>query len=164
MIVLALLFNFVYATTTPREWIKLPLREDSPFSEIFGKPAEAVIFPRTRQGFLPPVQYIERESKGDEAADQARIRLEILSAMGISAYAKSTLDLSVAPFKAGEGRDLPATLMQIQSAGSESKLTCIGIVKDGSMLRVIYVSAFQASLVDCKTPFVEIARSPVFRN
>ena len=161
MILLTLIIGLVNATTT-REWIKFPLGKDSPLQELFmNAPAEAVFVPTVREGFLPPVHYIERHAQGDEAADYARIRQEVLHAMGVEPFAKNTVDFRPEPFKAGEKRDLPASLTLVQSGGTESMLTCFAIVREGDLLRVLYTKGFQASLTDCKTPFVEIARSPV---
>lgn len=137
MILLTLLFQLTFASEN-RQWMKLPLGKTSPLRELFlNAPAEAIIIPTVREGFLPPVHYIERHSQGDEAADQARIRLEVLNAMSVEANAANTVDLSrPVAFKAGEKRNLSATLTKVQSGGPEAILTCFAIVRDGDLLRV----------------------------
>lgn len=158
MIITSLFIGLLHATTTAREWIKLPVRTGTIIGDAIPKPAESFLIPTKKEGFLPPVAYMERHVQGDDEADRARVRLEVLNGLGVHPFASSTVELDKKPFRAGEKRDLPASLTSIQSAGEETMLTCLAVVRDGDLLRVLWVQAYQASLVDCKA-FVEIARS-----
>lgn len=145
-------------------WLKIPFKEKNYFSELYKNGmAEGIFIRTTREGFLPPIQYLTRPVQSDLANETKNLSQAILNSIGAVANAKNPSKHG--PLKVGENRQLRATFAEYLSSDSgEPVVTCMIFVRKGKLLHAIYTSAFRASLPDCSKQIAKLARSTYLLN